>query len=155
VQIELPPITNDPATVTSYDLSYDYYERLEQEFNRVYQEFTRRRSTVSSLAKEIITLYAELGVPSAQSDRSIVEYGATEPERLGLTKGDIEQLKSKKAKLMDEKDRRLFKAEELKREINELWTKLCVDEDDKKLFLAQHRGCDMRTIESVRFSNYV
>lgn len=149
VQITLPPITNDLASVTNFDLSNDYYEQLEQEFTRVYQEFTRRGSAVSTLAKEIINLYAELGIPSAQADSTIVEYGMTEPERLGLTKGNIEQLKSKKAKLVDEKERRLINAEELKLEINELWTKLGVEENDKTAFLAQHRGCDMRTLQDL------
>jgi protein regulator of cytokinesis 1 len=150
VQIHLPPITNDPASIASFDLSEAYYDRLEQEFNRIYEEFTRRVSTVAALAKEIINLYAELGIPKAQLDRSIVEYGAAEPERLGLSKDDIDRLKSKKSKLVDERERRRSKAEELKRDIQELWIKLGIEENEKKLFLAKHRGCDVRTIQEVR-----
>jgi len=105
---------------------------------------------VAALAKEIINLYAELGIPKAQLDRSIVEYGAAEPERLGLSKDDIDRLKSKKSKLVDERERRRSKAEGLKRDIQELWIKLGIEENEKKLFLAKHRGCDVRTIQEVR-----
>lgn len=151
MQIALPPITNDSSALADFDLSHNYYEQLEEEFNRVYQEFTRRLSTVEALAKEIINLYAELGIPATQIDRQITEYGATEPQRLGLTKDDIERLKGKKAKLMDERERRRSHAEKVKREIGELWTKLDVEEAEKKMFLAQNRGCDMRTIQEVSF----
>jgi len=150
VQIALPPITNDSASIADFDLSHTYYERLEQEFNRVYEEFTRRVSAVESLAKDIINLYAELGIPSAQTDRAIVEYGTAVPERLGLTKDDMERLRSKKEKLVGERERRRARTDDLKRDINELWGKLGVPEDDKKLYLAQHRGCDPRTIQDVR-----
>ena len=149
VQIPLPPITGDSAAAADFDLSHAYYEQLEEEFNRVYQEFTRRLSAVEALAKEIINLYAELGIPSAQIDRQITEYGATEPQRLGLTKDDIDRLRAKKAKLVDERERRRAHADKIKRDINELWGKLDVDEGDRKLFLAQNRGCDMRTIQTV------
>lgn len=149
VQIPLPPSTNDSATIASFDLSQAYYDRLENEFNRVYEEYTRRASAVESVAKDIINLYAELGIPSAQIDKKITEYGASEPDRLGLAKDDIDRLKLKRTKLVDERDRRRAKAEEYKREIQELWAKLGVDESDKKLFLAQHRGSDMRTIQEV------
>ncbi|KAF8534289.1 microtubule associated protein-domain-containing protein [Trichophaea hybrida] len=149
VQIPLPPATNDSASIASFDLSEAYYDRLEQEFNRVYEEFTRRVSTVATLAKEIINLYAELGIPKAQLDRLIVEYGATEPERLGLSKDDIDRLRTKKSKLIDERERRRSRAEELKREIQELWERLGIEESEKKLFLAKHRGCDMRTIQEL------
>lgn len=149
VQIELPPITNDPASIAGFDLSHTYSERLETEFNRVYEEFTRRVSAVESLAKETINLYAELGIPSAQTDRAIIEYGTSAPERLGLTKEDIERLISKKDKLVGEKERRRVRTGELKKDITELWGKLGVPESDKKLYLAQHRGCDPRTIQEV------
>src|SRR5687768_11867355 len=79
IRISLPPATNDSSSIGSFDLSYAYYERLDNECNRVYNEYTKRIASVTSLAKDIINLYAELGVPSTQIDRSIVEFGASDP----------------------------------------------------------------------------
>ncbi|KAI5816290.1 microtubule associated protein-domain-containing protein, partial [Pyronema omphalodes] len=149
VSIELPPITDDSATIANLDLSDNYYDNLEQEFNRVYDEFTRRANTVGAVAKDIINLYAELGIPREQIDRNIIDYGSTEPERLGLTKDDIERLRTKRGKLLDERERRRNKAESFKKEIQELWAKLGIDEGDRKLFLQQNRGCDMRTLQAL------
>jgi protein regulator of cytokinesis 1 len=149
VSIELPPITDDSAAIANFDLSDNYYDNLEQEFNRVYDEFTRRANTVGAVAKDIINLYAELGIPREQIDRNIIDYGSTEPERLGLTKDDIERLRTKRGKLLDERERRRNKAESFKKEIQELWAKLGIDEGDRKLFLQQNRGCDTRTLQAL------
>jgi protein regulator of cytokinesis 1 len=148
-------MTDDSLELGAFNLSPSYYEQLEQEFERVYQEFTRRVSMVEALAKEIINLYAELGIPKAQIDRSIMEYGTTEPDRLGLMREDIERLRGKKTKLLDERQRRRAEADEIKKEIKGLWLKLGIAESDEKQFLAQHRGCDLKCIQEVRTQSQV
>lgn len=126
-----------------------YCERLEAESNRVYQEFTRRVSTVKAIAKDIINLYAELGIPITQVDQPIIDFGTSEPERLGLKREDIEQLRGKKEKLLDEKEKRQEQVEDLKNEIEELWEKLGIEIHEQRTFLAKNRGCDLKTIREV------
>ncbi|KAL7268293.1 Microtubule bundling protein [Rhizina undulata] len=149
VRIPLPPVTDDSSVVSSFDLSHEYYDKLEAEFERVYQEYSRRLATVDALAKEIINLYAELGVPSEQIDREIVQYGNSEPQKIGLRTDQIESLQEKKRKLVDERERRKVKGEHLKNEIANLWDKLDVDESQRKSFLAQHRGFDLKCIREL------
>lgn len=149
VQITLSPATNDDSFSTSLDLSQSYYERLEAEFDRIYQEFTRRVSTVKAIAKDIINLYTELGIQASQIDQSIIDFGATEPERLGLKREDIEQLRGKKERLLDEKERRQEQVEDLKNEIEELWEKLGIEIHEQRTFLVEHRGCSLETIRGV------
>lgn len=142
-------MTNDSTSSVSLDLSQPYCERLEAEFDRVYQEFMRRVSAVKSIAKEIMNLYAELGIPNGQTDQSIIDFGATEPERLGLKREDIERLRGKKEKLLDEKEKRQEQIEDVKNEIGELWEKLGVGILEQRAFLTRHQGCDLKTIHAV------
>lgn len=148
IQVPLPPETNDPIS-TPFDLSQSYYKRLEGEFNRVKQVFAKRAATVKSITKDIVSLYGELGLSSSQIDQSIIDFGATEPERLGLTMDDIERLKGKKEKLLAEILKRQTQVNDLKNEIVELWEKLGVETEEQDSFLSQHRGCDPRTIHGV------
>lgn len=149
LQIPPPPI-NDPTSSAPLDLSQSYYGRLEAEFDRVYQEFTRRVSTVKAIARDIVILYTELGVPNTQLDQSIIDFGIAEPERLGLKREDIEKLRGNKEKLLDEKEKRQEQIEDLKNEIEELWEKLGIEIHEQRKFLAEHRGCDLETIREVR-----
>lgn len=109
----------------------------------------KRLSIVQTTAKEIINLYSELGIPAAQIDRGIVEYGSNNPEKLGLERSDIDRLKEKKQKLIDERERRRSRVESLKEEIGELWAKLQVDESIQRRLLAQNRGYDLKCIRNV------
>lgn len=156
IQIPLPPATNDPTSITTFDLSQTYYERLEAEFNRVYQEFTKRVAAVKSISRDIVSLYSELGIPNSQTDQSIIDFGASEPERLGLKKDDIERLRGKKEKLLDEKEKRQAQVEDLKNELGDLWEKLGIESQEQRAFMAQHNGCDSKTIRGVStFKNII
>ncbi|CUS15485.1 unnamed protein product [Tuber aestivum] len=146
IQVPLPPATDDSTSIGAFDLSYAYYERLDSECNRIYNEYTKRVASVTSLAKDIINLYAELGATGSGVDRTIVEFGATDPEKLGLKLDDLDNLKGKKERLVNEKEKRKEKIEDLKREIGELWDKLCVEPSDSKRFLAQNRGFGLKVI---------
>lgn len=150
LQVTLPPATNDPAAIASLDLSLSYYEKLKEEFTRVYQEFSQRAKTVQSISREIINLYNELGIPKSQIDRNVVEFGTSQPERLGLLNDDLDYLRGKKDVLLAEKEKRNAQIEDLKIEIGELWEKLGVDPQEQKTFLAQRRGYDLKTIREVR-----
>lgn len=121
-------------------------QKLDEQFTRVFEEYTRRVAAVKSVAEEIIQLWAELGTPQAQTDGAIVKYYRDAPEQLGLHQVDIERLRAKKDKLADEKKSRENRLANLKATVGELWEKLGVDESARKAFLNSNRGCGMRQI---------
>jgi protein regulator of cytokinesis 1 len=98
------------------------------------------------MCQEIIQLYAELGIPQAQTDTSIIKYHKDAPEQLGLHKEDMAQLKAKKDRLVEEKRSRERRLSQLRTTIEGLWERLGVEEHEQKQFLNKNRGCGLRTI---------
>jgi protein regulator of cytokinesis 1 len=121
-------------------------DKLDAEFTRVYEEYTRRVATVKTLAENIIQLWAELGTPQAQTDGAIVKYCRDAPEQLGLHEEDIARLRSKRDKLAEEKKNRERRLKDLKSTVEALWEKLGVEERERKAFLNSNRGCGIRQI---------
>ncbi|KAK0388448.1 hypothetical protein NLU13_4692 [Sarocladium strictum] len=146
VQIALPPTAANQSIPPSFDLSPSYVDKLDAEFTRVYEEYTRRIANVQALGDHIIQLWAELGTPQAQQDVSIVKYYREAPEQLGLHEEDIARLRSKRDRLSDEKKNREKKLRDLKTAAEALWEKLGVDEAETKPFLNANRGCGVRQI---------
>ncbi|KAF2466101.1 uncharacterized protein BDR25DRAFT_294175 [Lindgomyces ingoldianus] len=146
VQVKLPPSGPNATISTSFDISPSYVASLDNEFTRVYEEYTRRINNVQALCQEIIQLWAELGTPQAQTDSSIVKHGRDAPEQLGLHKDDLAQLKSKKERLIEEKRGRERRLKELHATIEDLWERLGIEEHERKQFLMSNRGCGLRTI---------
>ena len=116
-------------------------DRLDAEFTRVYEEYTRRLATVETLGDEIIQLWAELGTPQAQQDTAIIKYYREAPEQLGLHQEDIQILQGKHDKLSEEKRNREKKLQQLRSTVETLWEKLGIPEEETKDFLSQNRGC--------------
>ncbi|KAI4723440.1 hypothetical protein E4T48_00303 [Aureobasidium sp. EXF-10727] len=146
VTIKLPPTSPNSKVAPSFDVSPSYVTSLDNAFTRVYEEYNKRLVTVQTLAEEIIMLWGELGTPQAQIDSTIVKHARNAPEQLGLHHDDLNRLRSKKEKLLDEKHNREVRLEELKEAIEALWDKLGVDESERKPFLASNRGCGLRAI---------
>ncbi|KAF5000710.1 hypothetical protein FGRMN_1551 [Fusarium graminum] len=146
VQIPLPPTGPNQSIPANFDLSSTYVDKLDGEFTRVYEEYSRRIATVQALADQTIGLWAELGIPQAQQDGAIVKYYRDSPEQLGLHEEDISRLRAKRDKLSDEKKNREKKLKELKAAVEALWIKLGVDESETKPFLNANRGCGVRQI---------
>ncbi|KAK0621208.1 microtubule associated protein [Bombardia bombarda] len=146
VRIALPPTGPNQSIPPSFDLSPSYVDKLDQEFTRVYEEYTHRVAAVKSLSEEIIQLWAELGVPQAQTDSAIVKYYRDAPEQLGLHEEDLTRLHKKRDKLSDEKKNREKRLKDLKTAVEALWEKLGVDEQERKAFLNSNRGCGVRQI---------
>ena len=103
-------------------------------------------TNVKSIADEIVNLWAELGIPQAQTEPTIVKYHRDAPEQLGLHQQDIRRLESRRDKLFEEKRGRERKLKELKSAVEGLWDRLGVEEVDRKRFLASNRGCGIRQI---------
>ncbi|KAF1921412.1 microtubule associated protein-domain-containing protein [Ampelomyces quisqualis] len=146
VEIKLPPTAQNASVSPSFDISPTYVARLDVEFTRVYEEYTRRINTVKALCQEIIQLWAELGTPQAQTDSAIVQCHRDAPEQLGLHKDDLVQLKAKKERLVEEKRIRERRLGQLRSTIEELWERLGIETHERKQFLNSNRGCGLRTI---------
>lgn len=146
VEVELPPTGPNQSVPLSFDLSPAYVDKLDAEFTRVYEEYTRRVATVKAVAENIIQLWAELGTPQAQTDGAIVKYYRDAPEQLGLHEEDIARLRAKRDKLLEEKKNREKRLKDLRSAVEALWEKLGVEEKDRKAFLNSNRGCGIRQI---------
>ncbi|MCJ1321361.1 hypothetical protein MMC15_006705 [Xylographa vitiligo] len=146
IKIALPPTSSNASVPTNFELSPAYVTSLDNEFSRVYEEYTRRIATVKATSEEIVNLWAELGTPQAQTDNIIVKNYRDSPEQLGLHENDITRLQSKRDKLLDEKRNRERKLKELKVTVEGLWNRLSVEDMDRKRFLAGTRGCGLRVI---------
>ncbi|PGH04416.1 hypothetical protein AJ80_08527 [Polytolypa hystricis UAMH7299] len=144
--IALPPTAPGASIPPTFDLSPRYVKALDKEFTRVYEEYTRRVNLVQTTSEEIIKLWAELGIPQAQTDSNIVQHYRDSPEQLGLHESDLKSLHERREKLLEEKRGRERKLKELKSAVESLWDRLGVEERDRKGFLTANRGCGMRTI---------
>ncbi|KAI1306306.1 microtubule associated protein-domain-containing protein [Xylaria venustula] len=146
IKIALPPTGPKQSLPPTFDLSPTYVDKLDDEFTRVYEEYTRRVATVKALSENIIQLWAELGTPQAQTDPAIVKYYRDAPEQLGLHEGDLSRLRTRRDKLADEKKAREKRLKDLKMAVDALWDKLGVEESERKSFLNRNRGCGVRQI---------
>ena len=146
IRIILPPTSSNSMLPPMFDLSPSYITSLDHEFSRVFEEYTRRMNSVKTLAEDIVNLWAELGTPQAQTESSIVKYCREAPEQLGLHEDDIQRLKTKHDRLIEEKRSRELKLKELQSTIESLWDRLGLEDADRKRFLAENRGCGLRII---------
>ncbi|KAL0263528.1 Microtubule bundling protein [Diplodia seriata] len=146
LQIKLPPTSPNAKISPTFDVSPSYVDSLDEEFSRVYEEYTRRVGWVQSTADEVITLWAELGTPQAQTDPAILEFARDAPEQLGLHQDDLDRLRARKDRLVEEKAQRERRLRDLRNNIEGLWDRLGVEEADRKAFLAGNRGCGIRSI---------
>jgi Ase1/PRC1/MAP65 family protein len=145
IKIKLPP-TSSSTCPPNFDLSPRYVTTLDEEFTRVYDEYNKRVQMVQSTGEDIVRLYSDLGIPQAQTDSAIVKHYRDSPEQLGLHQPDLDRLRSKHDKLIEEKRSREKRIKELKSTVEGLWNRLGVEEPDRRAFLAANRGCGLRTI---------
>ena len=145
VKIQLPP-TNSATCPANFDLSPSYVTLLDDEFTKIYDEYNKRVGLVQTIAEEIIRLWSELGTPQAQTDSAIVNHYRESPEQLGLHQADLDRIKLRRDKLIDEKRSREKRLQDIKVTIEGLWDRLGVEEQDRKSFLAGNRGFGLRVI---------
>jgi Ase1/PRC1/MAP65 family protein len=145
IKIRLPP-TNTNTCPPNFDLSPSFVAKLDEEFTKVYDEYNKRVTMVQSMGEEIVRLWSELGIPQAQTDSFIVQHYRDSPEQLGLHQSDLDRIKSKRDKLINEKKDRERRLGDMKKAVENLWDRLGIEEADRKAFLAANRGCGLRTI---------
>ena len=75
-----------------------------------------------------------------------MKYYRESPEQLGLHENDIQRLQAKRDRLIEEKRGRERKLKELKCTVEGLWSRLGVEEADRKRFLTGNRGYGLRAI---------
>ena len=146
MRIKLPPSSNGGSISPSFDLSPSYVASIDGEFSRVYEEYQKRLAIIKGIAEDIVNLWAELGTPQAQTESMIIKHYREKPEQLGLHEQDIRSLRSRRQKLLDEKEGREHRLQELRTTIEGLWERLNVDDQDRRKFLARNRGFGLRTI---------
>lgn len=149
VRIKLPSTDHDPDLQTDLDLTPAYISSVDNELTRVYEEYTRRVNIVRGNAEKIVTLWAELGFPQAQTESNIVKHYRDSPEQLGLRMDDLENLQTKRDRLLEEKRSRERQIKDFKAAIEVLWDRLGEDEARRKDFLVGIRGCGMRVINNM------
>jgi protein regulator of cytokinesis 1 len=146
VQVALPPTSDDAVCPPTFDLSPKYVAALDNEFTRVFAEYSRRIAAVREMSEEIVRLWAELGTPQAQTDSSIVKYHKDAPEQLGLHESDLQRLSSLKQGLSKQRSDREQRLKELKNAVEALWDRLGMEQADRKRFLNANRGCSLRVM---------
>jgi len=146
LQISLPAVAANGTIPPTFNLSPTYINSVDAEFTRVYDEYNKRISTVSQVSEQIVKLWAELGTPQAQTDDHIVRCWREAPEQIGLHHEDIKKLTLRRDKLLDEKRNREKKLNNLKTQVETLWDRLGVEEQDRKTFNARCRGCGIKQI---------
>lgn len=149
LQIKLPPVSSEGTVPHTFDLSPSYINSVDNEFTRVYEEYNRRVELVQHSAQDIVNLWAELGIPQAQTEQSIIKYWRESPEQLGLHQDDVAALKQRKEKLVEEKRSREKKISQMRGEVESLWDRLGVEDHDRKAFLSKNRGCGLRAINDL------
>ncbi|KAK6533599.1 hypothetical protein TWF694_002536 [Orbilia ellipsospora] len=145
VRTQLPNLTNPTYT---FKITGSSKQKLEVEFSRVYEEFTRRIATVKSLCADIVNLWAELGTPTQYIDRKIVETCRDGYENYDIRMDSITSLRSKKAKLADEKTIRERRIQAIHQELQPLWEKFQEDEHEEQRFLQKNRGCSLEVVQN-------
>ncbi|KAF3930548.1 hypothetical protein ABW19_dt0202806 [Dactylella cylindrospora] len=147
VRIQLPSLTNPTYT---FKITTSSLQKLEAEFSRVYEEYTRRIATVKSLSADIVNLWAELGTPTHLIDRKIVEMcrETGNYSSYDIKMDNITSLRARKQKLFDEKSVRERKITEIHKQLQPLWEKFKQDDNEEQRFLQSNRGCSLDAMQN-------
>ncbi|KAK6350015.1 hypothetical protein TWF696_006264 [Orbilia brochopaga] len=145
IRTQLPSLTNPTY---SFKITASSKQKLEAEFSRVYEEFTRRIATVKSLSADIVNLWAELGTPTHLIDRKIVETCRESYDDYDIRMESITSLRAKKQKLSDEKAVRERRIKEIHQQLQPLWEKFQQDDQEEQRFLQKNRGCSLEVVQN-------
>ena len=92
--------------------------------------------------------------PQSDFDRLILENHNTAPEKIGLKQEILNRLASKKDELLEEKQKRQAKINELRQAIEPMWQKLGKDKKECDTFLRRNRGFSEKVIAAVIPQSY-
>jgi Ase1/PRC1/MAP65 family protein len=151
------------------DVTAAYVSAITAELSRCTDEYKSRLEHCQRIANEIVNLWAQLGQDSSSSlsssmssisvshfnpqsdfDRLILDNHNSAPEKIGLKQQDLNRLASKRDELLEEKQRRQSKINELRQAIEPMWQKLGKDRKECETFLRRNRGISEKVIAAVR-----
>jgi len=160
------------------DVTAAYVSTVTAELSRCTEEYRNRLEQCQRLANEIVNLWAQLGPeasnssmsssissislhhfnPQSDFDRLILDNHNNAPEKIGLKQDILNRLASKRDELLDEKQKRQAKINELRGAIEPMWQKLGKERKDCDTFLRRNRGFSEKVIAAVcslhGFSNW-
>lgn len=158
----------DPATQV-VDVTAAYVSAVTAELSRCTEEYRHRLEQCQRLANEIVNLWAQLGGdvsgsstsssssssalyqfnPQSDFDRLIVDNHNNAPEKIGLKQDILNRLAGKRDELLDEKQKRQSKINELRQAIESMWQKLGKDRKECETFIRRNRGFTEKAISAV------
>jgi Ase1/PRC1/MAP65 family protein len=161
----------DPAQQV-VDVTAAYVSAVTAELARCTEEYKARLEQCQRIANEIVNLWAQLGSeasasgmsvstsstssigsmhfnPQSDLDRLILENHNSAPEKIGLNQDVLNKLVAKRDELLDEKQRRQGKINDLRQAIEPMWQKLGKDKKECEAFLRRNRGVSERVIAAV------
>jgi protein regulator of cytokinesis 1 len=160
----------DPSTQV-VDVTAAYVSAVTAELSRCTEEYRTRLEQCQRTANEIVNLWAQLGpdassstmssgsvssislknfTPQSDFDKLILENHNNAPEKIGLKQEVLSRLATKKNELLEEKQKRQTKINELRKAIEPMWEKLGKDKKYCETFLRRNRGFSDRVLEAVR-----
>ena len=152
------------------DVTAAYVSTVTAELSRCTEEYRNRLEQCQRLANEVVNLWAQLGPESTNSsmsssissislhhfnpqsdfDRLILDNHNNAPEKIGLKQDVLNRLASKRDELLDEKQKRQAKINDLRGAIEPMWQKLGKERKDCDAFLRRNRGFSEKVITAVR-----
>jgi Ase1/PRC1/MAP65 family protein len=158
----------DPATQV-VDVTAAYVSAVTAELSRCTEEYRARLEQCQRTANEIVNLWAQLGpdassstmsgsvssvsldhfTPQSDFDRLILDNHNTAPEKIGLKQDVLSRLATKRDQLLEEKQKRQAKINELRQAIEPMWQKLGKDRKYCETFLRRNRGFSDKVMEAV------
>jgi len=158
------------------DVTASYVSAVTAELARCTEEYKHRLEQCQRVSNEIVNLWAQLGSDSSNSslsistssvssisciqfnpqsdfDRLILENHNTAPEKIGLKQEILNRLAAKKDELLEEKQRRQAKINELRGAIEPMWQKLGKEKKECETFLRRNRGFSDKVIAAVFFAS--
>lgn len=87
--------------------------------------------------------------PQSEFDRLIFDHHNNAPEKIGLKQDTLNKLAAKRDELLEEKQKRQSRIQELRGQIEPMWQKLGKEKKDCDTFLRRNRGFSDKVIANV------
>ena len=151
------------------DVTAAYVSAVTAELSRCTEEYRTRLEQCQKTANEIVNLWAQLGPeasnssisssissislhhfdPQSDFDRLILDNHNNAPEKIGLKQDVLNRLATKRDELLDEKQKRQAKINDLRQSIEPMWQKLGKERKECEAFLRRNRGFSEKAINAV------
>lgn len=124
-------------------------KELEANVEYLQKEHGKRLNTFKELKQSIQTLWREIEtVPSTSIEKELAKSDAETTFK--LSSDNMEHLRGLNTELENQQKRLIAESSELTETIKSLWSKLEVDESDRKVFLAKHVGSKPSVITKLK-----